>query len=69
MLVSARKLNEMGVVDGELDQPKPVEDTVRRCLLPTSLSTVGPKLVVRSGAGREPKTNDVVGVLLRIEAQ
>jgi DNA recombination protein RmuC len=34
VLVSARKLNELGVVDAELEAPKPVEETVRALSAP-----------------------------------
>jgi len=44
VLVSARKLNQLGVVDGELESPKPVEQTVR------ALSA--PDLITESGQGQ-----------------
>jgi DNA recombination protein RmuC len=56
VLVSARKLNELGVVDAELEPPKPVEDTVRVLSAPDLVVEVGPELVVPPGAGREPAT-------------
>ncbi len=56
VLVSARKLNELGVVDAELESPKPVEDTVRVLSAPDLVVEVGPELVVPPGAGREPTT-------------
>ena len=34
VLVSARKLNELGVTDAELEAPKPVEETVRALSAP-----------------------------------
>jgi DNA recombination protein RmuC len=46
VLVSARKLNELGVVDAELEQPKPVEDTVRVLSAPDLVVDSGPELVV-----------------------
>jgi DNA recombination protein RmuC len=46
VLVSARKLNELGVVDAELEQPKPVEDTVRALSAPDLEVDNGPELVV-----------------------
>jgi DNA recombination protein RmuC len=46
VLVSARKLNELGVVDAELEQPKPVEDTVRALSAPDLVVDGGPELVV-----------------------
>jgi len=48
VLVSARKLNELGVVDAELEQPKPVEDTVRVLSAPDLVVDGGPELVVPS---------------------
>jgi DNA recombination protein RmuC len=46
VLVSARKLNELGVVEAELEQPKPVEDTVRALSAPDLVVDGGPELVV-----------------------
>jgi DNA recombination protein RmuC len=46
VLVSARKLNELGVVDAELEHPKPVEDTVRALSAPDLVVDAGPELVV-----------------------
>jgi DNA recombination protein RmuC len=46
VLVSARKLNELGVVDAELEQPKPIEDTVRVLSAPDLVVDGGPELVV-----------------------
>jgi len=56
VLVSARKLNELGVVDAELEQPKPVEDTVRALSAPDFVVEGGPELVVPSGSAREAAT-------------
>jgi DNA recombination protein RmuC len=56
VLVSARKLNELGVVDAELEQPKPVEDTVRCLSAPDLVIEGGPELVLPPGAAREPAT-------------
>ena len=53
VLVSARKLNEFGVVDAELDQPKPVEDTVRALSAPELVVEPGPELVSPPGPVRE----------------
>jgi DNA recombination protein RmuC len=53
VLVSARKLNDMGVVDGELGQPKLVEETVRALSAPDLAVDAGPKLVTAPPAGRE----------------
>jgi DNA recombination protein RmuC len=44
VLVSARKLNEMGVVDAELPPPTPVEETVRALSAPDLLSEATPEL-------------------------
>jgi DNA recombination protein RmuC len=54
VLVSARKLSELGVVDAELEQPKPVEDTVRALSAPELVVDGGPELVSRPGAARDP---------------
>jgi DNA recombination protein RmuC len=57
VLVTARKLNEMGVVDGELDPPKPVEETIRALSAPDLFTESGPELVAGPGqdrAGRPP---------------
>jgi DNA recombination protein RmuC len=56
VLVSARKLNELGVVDAELEQPKPVEETVRALSAPDFVVDGGPELVMRSGPAREQAT-------------
>ncbi len=56
VLVSARKLNELGVVDAELEQPKPVEDTVRALSAPDLVVEVGPELVESPGPARETAT-------------
>jgi DNA recombination protein RmuC len=45
VLVSARKLNEMGVVDAELETPKPVEETVRELSAPDLVVDTAPELV------------------------
>jgi DNA recombination protein RmuC len=51
VLVSARKLNQLGVVDAELEQPRPVEETVRALSAPDLISQPGPELV--AGPGRD----------------
>jgi DNA recombination protein RmuC len=56
VLVSARKLNELGVVDAELEQPMPVEDTVRALSAPDLVVEAGPELVVPTGPARDPAT-------------
>jgi DNA recombination protein RmuC len=43
VLVTARKLNQLGVTDAELDQARPIESTVR--------TLCAPELVAESGAG------------------
>jgi DNA recombination protein RmuC len=45
VLVSARKLNELGVVDGELEAPRPVEETVRPLSAPDLVVDSVPELV------------------------
>ena len=51
MLVSARKLNELGVVEAELEQLRPVEETVRSLSAPELIVETGPELV---GRPRDP---------------
>jgi DNA recombination protein RmuC len=45
VMVSARRLNQLGVVDAELQPPTPVEGTVRALSAPDLISEVGPELV------------------------
>jgi DNA recombination protein RmuC len=52
VLVSARKLNELGVVDAVLDPPKPVEETVRALSAPDLFTESGPELVTGPGSDR-----------------
>jgi DNA recombination protein RmuC len=54
VLVSARKLSELGVVEGELEQPRPVEETVRPLSAPELIVETGPELVPPPGL--EPST-------------
>ncbi|MGH3304013.1 MAG: DNA recombination protein RmuC [Streptosporangiaceae bacterium] len=49
VLVSARKLNELGVVEGELEQPRPVEETVRLLSASELIVDAGPELVPPPG--------------------
>ncbi len=49
VLVSARKLSELGVVDAELEQPQPVEETVRPLSAPELMVEAGPELVPPPG--------------------
>jgi len=51
VLVSARKLSELGVVDGELEPPRPVEETVRALSAPELMAEPFPELVAGPGAG------------------
>jgi DNA recombination protein RmuC len=52
VLVSARKLNHLGVVDAELEPPRPVEETVRALSAPDLFSQAGPELVTGTGPDR-----------------
>ena len=54
VLVSARRLNELGVIDAELDPPRPVEDTVR----PLSAPELDQR---RAGAGAGPSRGATTG--------
>ena len=45
VLVTARKLNQLGVVDAELKPPAPVEDTVRALSAPDLITEAAPELV------------------------
>jgi DNA recombination protein RmuC len=49
VLVSARKLNELGLTDAPLDAPKPVEDTVRELTAPGLVVDSAPELVSSNG--------------------
>jgi DNA recombination protein RmuC len=51
VLVSARKLSELGVVDGELEPPRPAEETVRAVSAPELVVESVPELVAGPGAG------------------
>jgi DNA anti-recombination protein RmuC len=55
VLVSARKLNELGVVDAELKPPTPVEETVRALSAPDLIPEAGPELVPGTGPARADK--------------
>jgi DNA recombination protein RmuC len=50
VLVTARKLSELGVVDGELDGPHPVEETVRALSAPELVAEPVPELVTRQAS-------------------
>ena len=54
VLVSARKLNELGLTDAELDAPRPVEETVRELSAPDLIIDSAPELVSPARATREP---------------
>jgi DNA recombination protein RmuC len=56
VLVSARKLNEVGLTDAELEQPKLVEDTVRELSAPDLIVDTAPELVTTTGPGRDGMT-------------
>ena len=49
VLVSARRLNQLGVVDGELDTPGLVEETTRALSAPELAAEPGPQLVAEPG--------------------
>jgi len=51
VLVSARRLNQLGVVDGELDAPGLVEETTRALSAPELAADSGPELVTGPGPG------------------
>ena len=51
VLVSARRLNQLGVVDGELDAPGLVEETARALSAPELAAESGPELVTGSVPG------------------
>ncbi len=52
VLVTARKLNQLGVVDAELNPPAPVEDTVRTLSAPDLITEAAPELVAGPGWSR-----------------
>jgi DNA recombination protein RmuC len=54
VLVSARKLNELGLTDAELEGPRPVEETVRELSAPDLIIDSAPELVSSAGGSREP---------------
>lgn len=54
VLVSARKLSELGVVEAELQQPRPVEETVRALAAPELNVETVPQLVPPPGLERDP---------------
>jgi DNA anti-recombination protein RmuC len=52
VLVSARKLNQLGVVEAELNAPMPVEETVRALSAADLIAEADPELI--AGAGSAP---------------
>jgi DNA anti-recombination protein RmuC len=56
VLVSARKLHELGVVDAELSAPTLVEETVRALSAHDLISEPGPELVAGTGSARADKS-------------
>jgi DNA recombination protein RmuC len=54
VLVSARKLSELGLVEAELEQPRPVEETVRPLAAPELIVEPAPELVPPAGLGPDP---------------
>jgi DNA anti-recombination protein RmuC len=50
VLVSARKLNELGVVEAELEPPRPVEETTRAISAAELVTESGPELVTEAPA-------------------
>ena len=52
VLVTARKLNQLGVVDAELKPPAPVEDTIRALSAPDLITEAAPELVAGPGWSR-----------------
>ena len=54
VLVSARRLNQLGVIDAELDQPRLVEESARSLSAPELDTSGGPQLVAGPSAGPAP---------------
>jgi DNA recombination protein RmuC len=54
VLVSARKLSELGVVEAGLEQPRPIEETVRALSAPELFVEAGPELVPPPGLEPDP---------------
>ncbi len=50
VLVSARKLNQLGVVEAQLEPPRPVEETTRAISAPELVTGSGPELVTEAPA-------------------
>ena len=60
VLVTARKLNELGVVEAELSQLSPVEDTVRSLSAAELIVETGPELVAAPSQIRDGATQQQV---------
>ena len=54
MLVSARRLNQLGVTGAALDQPRLIEDSTRPLSAPELDTSGGPQLVAGPSAGPVP---------------
>jgi DNA recombination protein RmuC len=54
VLVSARKLSELGIVEAELEQPRPIEEAVRPLSAPELFVEAGPELVPPPGLEPDP---------------
>jgi DNA recombination protein RmuC len=54
VLVSARKLNELGLTDAELEAPRPVEEHVRELSAPDLIIDLAPELVEATRSSRDP---------------
>jgi DNA recombination protein RmuC len=55
VLVTARKLNQLGVVEAEIKHPAAVEDTIRALSAPELITETGPELVTATGPVRADK--------------
>jgi DNA recombination protein RmuC len=53
VLPSVRRLSELGVVDGELTAPAPIEETTRALSAPELIAESGPELIAESGPDAE----------------
>jgi DNA recombination protein RmuC len=61
VLVTARKLNQLGVVDAELEQPAPVEETVRALSASDLITEAGPERLAGPSAVRADPPKLVTG--------
>jgi len=55
VLVTARKLNQLGVVEAELKPPAAIEETIRALSAPDLITEAGPELVAATGPVRADK--------------